>query len=102
MKILTILGAIVGVLFLSAINIVLSGYVISVLWLWFVVSTFNIAALSVAQAIGLALVVSYLTHQNQEENTEGSPSEKLIKHFLTSVFRAVFALGIGWIVTLFM
>jgi hypothetical protein len=102
MKYLAVLGAIAAFLLLIALEVVLSGYAISVLWVWFVVDTFNIAALSIPQCIGLALLVSYMTKQYQNDKQEGTATEQLIKAVFILLFKTAFALTVGWVVTLFM
>lgn len=39
-----------------------NGYVLSILWGWFIVPTFEAPTLSVGYAIGFTMIVSYLTH----------------------------------------
>lgn len=39
----------------------IKGYVLAQLWAWFIVTKFNAPPLSVAQAIGVAVVVAFLT-----------------------------------------
>lgn len=39
---------------------ILSGYVLSVLWGWFIVPTFGLPLLTIPVAIGVMLVVAYL------------------------------------------
>jgi len=71
MKLLKILGVIAGLSVLILLEMLLTGWVISVLWVWFIVATFNIAALTVPQSIGIALLVGYLTKEyNTSKNTE--------------------------------
>jgi hypothetical protein len=48
----------------SVIAILLKGWVLQALWGWFIVDPFNAPALSLRTAIGVVLVVSYLTHQD--------------------------------------
>lgn len=68
MTALAILGSIVGVGLLMVFSAIFNGYALSVLWGWFIVPTFGLPALAVAPAIGVALVVSYLTHQELKPN----------------------------------
>ena len=42
----------------------LKGATLSILWGWFVVPVFGAPALTIAPAIGIALIVSYLTFQD--------------------------------------
>lgn len=44
-------------------SIVFSGYVLSVLWGWFVMPMFFVAALNIPSAIGVMMVARYVTKQ---------------------------------------
>ena len=103
MTALAVLGGIVGVGFLMVFSSIFNGYALSVLWGWFVVPTFGAPALGVVPAIGVAMVVSYLTYQThdckKEETTFG---ETIAKGTMMVVLKPSFALFFGWIVHLFM
>jgi hypothetical protein len=100
---LTIIGGMVvlgGMMFLSA---MFNGYALSVLWGWFIVPTFNLPPLSVAPAIGVAMVVSYLTHQvNDCEKNEQGFLEGIGKGLFMAIAKPLFALFFGSIVRQFM
>jgi hypothetical protein len=66
MKFLAILGFPV----LVAASSIWRGYVLSVLWAWFMVPAFGLPALSVALAIGLSLIVGLVTHQRTGREIE--------------------------------
>ena len=55
------LAFIAGIMVVSCL---LRGWVLSILWRWFMVPTLGLPALSVPQAIGIALVVGMLTHHS--------------------------------------
>lgn len=40
------------------------GFVLSKLWLWFIVTTFNIPTINLAQSMGIILIVGMLTKMN--------------------------------------
>ena len=83
-----------GFVFLSAI---LQGFVLVKLWGWFVVPQFGLAALSIPVALGLTLIISYLTsHYHGEDRRE--TSEK----FGAAISKPLFALFIGWVYTFFL
>ncbi len=54
-----------------AIGTLLNGWALHLLWLWFIVPIFNLPALSIGQAIGLGMIVSFLTYHYQ-----ASPKDK--------------------------
>lgn len=74
------------------------GFVLSVLWGWFMVPIFNLPVLAIAPAIGLSVIVTFLTASLPDEKLERSFSY-LIGYSLSF---SAFSLLIGYIVTLFM
>lgn len=84
-------------------GVVFSGYALSVLWSWFASPIFGLAELSVPEAIGVALIVSFLAREQPEENKESKQfSEILGRIFATSIMRPLGAIFAGWIITFFM
>jgi uncharacterized membrane protein SpoIIM required for sporulation len=79
-----------GVVFLTLAAVLIRGYCLSVLWGWFVVPIFGLPALTIAGALGLALVLNYFLRASKEGGG------------LTNVFsEAVVVLVIGYIFHLF-
>lgn len=74
------------------------GYVLTVLWRWFVVPTFHAPALSIPAAIGIALIVVMLTHRTRKP--EDDPEYGLV--LLYGIFVPAVALFWGWVVTWWM
>jgi len=97
-------GYICSYLILIPLSVTLSGYTLSVLWDWFIVSAFSIESLSVPSAIGLALIMSYTTYQYSENETKDDTpqSERLGKAVFMAIIRPSIALLTGWVVTMFM
>ena len=103
MTALAVLGAMVGFPILIAISAMFNGYALSVLWGWFVVPTFGAPALGIVPAIGVAMVVSYLTYQTHNcKKEEKSFGETIAEGTAMAVLKPSFALFFGWIVHLFM
>lgn len=50
------------------------GYVLSVLWAWFIVTTFGAKPLSIAAAIGVSCVVGFLTKQYKPSPKDTRPA----------------------------
>jgi hypothetical protein len=95
MFVLAMFASAVGIVVLGS---VLRGLTISVLWGWFIVPTFNIAALSIPVAIGVGLILSYITHQ--EIKTDGD--KKVADIIIRTILNPLVVIGFGWIVKLFM
>jgi hypothetical protein len=104
MKALATLGIAVSFIVALVLGSIFNGYALSVLWGWFVVPVFHLPVLTVVPAIGIAMVVGYLTHQTEPdvEEKERETGEKLLRLIALVFFRPAFALFFGWIVHQFM
>ena len=97
---MNILAKILGFLVIMIVATLWSAYVLTKLWGWFVIPTFELPELSVAAAVGLALIVSYLTYQHRhEESTGDSYAEVLMSAIFAAFMRPLFALILGAIVS---
>ena len=88
----TLMVLIVGVMA----SVLIDGYVLSLLWGWLVVPTFRIPALSIAQAIGIMLVVGFIVEEHAVADDGDNPLERIIGR---TIIRPAIALAVGWIVT---
>lgn len=79
-----------------------SGFVLTKLWMWFIVPVFALAPLTIVPAIGLALVVSFLTFHLPYEKSKPDYSGLLAHQLSVGFIRPLFALFFGYIVHLFM
>jgi len=104
MKVFAALGIFVSLIVALVLGSIFNGYALSVLWGWFIVPVFHLPALTVVPAIGIAMVVGYLTRQigPDVEEKDRSSSEKMARSFAHAFFLPLFALFFGWIVHLFM
>lgn len=89
---------------LFALASIVNGYVLSVLWKWFIVPVFGVTPISIPVAIGIALVVSFLTHKTSyTRNEKDKKSDLPTPASFGSIFLfPTFALLFGWIVQMFM
>lgn len=79
---------------------ILSGYVLSILWVWFIVSTFGLPLLTVPVAIGIMLVVGYMTKQADFNNSDREDYQKRIN--VVQIVKPLSALAVGWVVKMCM
>ena len=101
------LGALLVVMMLPVMLVVgyaLKGFVLSTLWGWFMVPLFGLPSLGLIPAIGVAMVVSFLTFHYVREPAvpEDKKWESAIASFGFAVLYPLFTLFIGWIAHLFM
>lgn len=99
-KLLGCFGAAVLLVGVSVLSYVLNGWALVKLWGWFVLPRFASApSLSISQAIGIAIVVSFLTSQSiPDEKNDDTPGEKIGKAVTVALLKPLIAVGIGWIV----
>ena len=79
---------------------ILQGWVLTVLWGWFVVPTFHAPELNIVTAIGLTLVVGMFKGYSVKTGKK-SENEKLTEAVAVVIMPFIF-LFLGWIVHLFM
>ena len=88
----------VGVPALLLVTNVWRGYVLSVLWGWFVAPHFALPAISIPIAIGISCMVGLLTmhRSGSEAEQEKSAGEKFAVALVVSLLAPAIALLIGW------
>jgi len=93
------------------VGVIIRSYLIGTLYYWFVVPLYDLDPLTMAQAFGLSVFISFLTYSGKsrmertwEEQNELDVEERLtniIKSFLNIIFIGGFFLLMGWIGTQF-
>lgn len=103
MPALAFLGGIVAFFGIWAIGALWGGYVLTVLWAWFIVPTFHLPPLSLVAAIGMSMVIGYLTsHIDMEHKSEIGWGQRFANRIVVALLKPLFALFFGWIIHLFM
>ena len=95
-------GYTVAIIVLLFFSTLFSGYAISILWDWFVAPVFGVAAINIPQAIGLTLIVQYLTHQEQGTKPAKDVASALIEGVFKAAFKPLLTVAFGWLVTLWL
>lgn len=93
------LGGFALLMAISVLSTMWKGYVLSVLWAWFAVP-FGLPVLGVVQAMGIALLVTFLTYQHiatvkPEKSTSADATS-------TAILFPLASLGIGWCIKQFL
>ena len=86
----------IGLVLLMIVGYVLDGLALQFLWGWFMVPSLNLPVISFVQAIGISIVIGYLTHQYIHLRDEYE--WELIVYTIMS---PIITLTVGWIVHLF-
>jgi hypothetical protein len=83
-----------------------NGWVLMKLWEWFIIPVFHLPMLTLPAAMGLSLVVHFLTYQHQStsdtKGTEEEEKKKRIRIFVQIFLRPLIVLGIGYVIHLYM
>jgi hypothetical protein len=95
---LAVLGFL-GVCAFIVLSNILSGWALVIMWGWFVVPIFGLPKLSVVSAMGVSLVVSYLTHQLDFKKGE---EEDWSTKISLCVLKPIMFLGVGLIIRQYM
>ena len=93
--------SVLGVPVLIALSAVTSGWALSILWGWFVVPVFGLPALTIAQAVGVSYVVSFLTRRTAQPNKGEKEHSDVVWGVSVLFIAPLLTLGIGWIIHLF-
>lgn len=99
-----IIGYITTTLIAFFITPIWSGYVLSILWRWFVVPSLGAPVLTVGYAIGLSLVVGYMTQRHSkvdDPDWEKGFGYLMAKRIFIAMATPLLALGVGRIVVAF-
>lgn len=93
-----VLGCILIVL-LFTVSPLVSGFVTSQLWAWFIVPTFNAPTLNIPQAIGLTLIINWLVRDVSKDSDGDKTVLYLFTLWLVKTFGiAAMALLMGMVV----
>lgn len=92
---------VIAMLGLAALSTIWNGYVLTILWGWFVAPTFALPPLDLAAAIGLTVVAQYLTHQYMPKAAKPEDDGKwdeTLRATLYMLLHPAVALLVGWVV----
>jgi hypothetical protein len=93
-----------GVIVLTVISCLLSGWVLTILWGWFLVP-FGLAQINLAHGIGICLagrIISGSATRVEPHNASEDPFERMGRVMITVIVAPLTALLIGWIAQMFM
>ncbi len=76
---------------------ILRGFVLSILWGWFVVP-FGVPPIGIAWAIGLSLMVGMVARDSAPKKTDDEPGKAVAKFLGLMLLLPLLTLGLGWII----
>ncbi len=96
------IGIIILFVFMMGYSIVVGGYVISILWAWFITPIFAIPVPAIIACSGLAVFTSYITGVASnsavaaaKRKDEGSDSSYMV---IVGLIHPWMVLGLGWLI----
>jgi len=93
---------IIVVLLMIPISVLLDGWALTILWDWFIAGLFELPVLTLGAAIGVSLVVKYLTYQRDDNagsgNDDDDSNSKMVKVIIYAICKPFLALLFGYIV----
>lgn len=92
-KLFTFVGKTIAGILVYALGVVVRGYVVSWLWLWFIVPLWGLAALTVNQSIGLSFIIAVLTHGSKKKKESDISFFKIV---IDSIILNLSILFLGW------
>lgn len=93
-KLFTFVGKTIAGILVYALGAIVRGYVISWLWLWFIVPLWGLAALTVNQSIGLSFIIAVLTHGSKKKEEYDVNFFKIVAD---SIILNLSILFLGWV-----
>lgn len=94
-----LIGLMVAVL---ALGVIVRAFVLTVLWSWFVVPTFDLRPLAIPAAMGLSLIVGMLSYQETKTYPPDKPTSEVFGEMIGMMFAPLAALAFGAFVHLWM
>jgi hypothetical protein len=83
---------------------IVNGLALAIMWGWFIVPALHVGSITIPEAIGLSMVVSYLTNHGSTSNKDDkskSTSERFINASLVAICTPAVVLAMAFIVHLF-
>jgi hypothetical protein len=80
---------------------IMNGWVLSITWGWFIVPFFHLPKLSLVFAMGIGLVISFLTHQDIPNPKDQTTSEAVGRLVASAFITPLMFLVTGWVIHLF-
>jgi len=97
-----VMAGLIAYIVLIPYSMILNGWAFAKLWAWFIVPSFGLPLLSIPVAMGVALVVTYLTYQVPNSKSDYNMVELLFRGFSFATFKPLICLGTGYIIKCWM
>ncbi len=95
-------GYIFTFLFMAILSTTYSGYALSVLYDWFIVTGFGVDSISIPTAIGVSIIVSYMATNEDYKSNDDDKSDVIARLAVKALLKPSAVLLVGWLVALFL
>lgn len=92
---------IIFLLISTVLSVLESGYVLSVLWGWFIVPFFHLPTLPLVYAMGIAIIIDFALFRMSTHKDDRDKKQQIIDVVIALIMPFWFLL-IGWIIYLFL
>lgn len=102
-EVFSLIGLLVSLPLLLGLGAVLNGWALSLMWAWFIIPVFSLPSISIGQAIGIGMIASFVTWQQQAED-KTKDEDALVTFFrcvFLIIFRPLITVGIAYLVKQF-
>lgn len=103
-KLSSCIGLLIQAVIIILVTTIADGWALSTIWNWYIPTIFGLTSLTIAKAIGVAMVFSLFTRTNRLKTNDDNKYDgtyKLYYEAAVGVFTAVFTVGIAWVVLQF-
>lgn len=94
----TCLGVLIALPLVMVYGYFVNGFVLSKLWSWFVVTTFGMEPLTIVQALGVSIVIGFLTSKPVQDDDKNKTTTEKIAKYIGIMLAPWVTLFAGWIV----
>ena len=94
-------GKFMTVLLALIISPIITGFVFSKLWMWFIVPTFDLQPLKIVEAIGIVFIINFVKAKRTKDQNNDNFWQEFAQGMVFIVLMSCFALLSGWILTMF-
>lgn len=102
-KVVSCIGILTVLVVTTITGTIMNGWALTVLWIWFIIPVFNLPTLSIIQAIGIGMVVTFLTrHSINKEEAAKDTGAAIWTAIVSAVIVPLLTVGIGYIISLFL
>jgi hypothetical protein len=80
----------------------ITGFALSMLWLWIVVPTFNAPVITCMQSIGIIVIINFITVGRPPAVSTDNYWRQFISNIVIDIVTVVYALVTGYLISLFL